>query len=110
MTFDVINQMDKDASYNLGIVPLLATTMDIGSIKYALYKTDEEKPTSGTKLSTNPVTLNNEIKSEINNKYSESPTIGYNLNEKYQIQPNETQSFILYVWIDYYENGVNNSK
>ena len=110
MTFDITNQMDGEVSYNLGIVPLLATTMDIGSIKYALYKTDEEKPTSGTKLSTNPVTLNGEIKNEINNKYSESPTTGYNLNDEYDIQSNETQSFVLYVWVDYNEDGNNNSQ
>ncbi len=84
--------------------------MDIGSIKYALYKTDEEKPTSGIKLNTSSITLNDEIKDEINNKYSEIPTIGYNLNDEYTIEPNETQSFILYVWVDYNEDGNNNSQ
>ena len=100
-TFTITNTCTINNSYVLTLNTLSTNTLDVSKIKYALYKSTEEKPTVGSKLSRINTDLENLGVENLGTSYIlDTGVLTGGTKVDGEVSKGEEATYNLYLWID----------
>ena len=100
-TFTITNTCTINNSYVLTLNTINTNTLDVSKIKYALYKSTEEKPTVGSKLSRINTDLENLRVENLGSSYIlDTGVLSGGTKVDGEVSGGEEVTYNLYLWID----------
>ena len=100
-TFTITNTCTINNSYVLTLNTINTNTLDVSKIKYALYKSSEEKPTVGSKLSRINTDLENLRVENLGTSYIlDTGVLTGGTKVDGEVSKGEEVTYNLYLWID----------
>lgn len=106
--FTLKNNCDSMANLKVALAPTINSTFQTSAIKYAIYESDGQKPSSGTKLSLNEKLLSKNIVDELKELTGDDVEVGYEVLNTV-MNPKTSYTYYMYVWVDEAEGGLGNN-